>query len=123
MTMILPSSAQIAIVAVVVSAAFGAGWKVNDWRRDSIEQSATKAAQKVATENREFIANAAAELESKLASGVVRQRIIERGVVKEIRNNEIIYRNVCITDAGRVLINDAAQGRSRVSSKPDVALP
>ena len=121
--MILPSSIQIAIVAVVVSAAFGAGWTVNDWRRDSIEQSATKAAQKVATENRKFIANAAAELESKLASGVVRQRIIERGVVKEIRNNEIIFRNVCITDNVRLLINDEAKGRSRVSSKPDITLP
>lgn len=121
--MILPTNLQMVIGAVVVSAAFGAGWTVNDWRRDSIEQSATKAAQKVATDNKKFIANAAAELESKLASGVVRQRIIERGVVKEIRNNEIIFRNVCITDNVRLLINDEAKGRSRVSSKPDVTLP
>ena len=121
--MILPSSAQIAIVAVVVSAAFGAGWTVNDWRHDSIQLAAESAAYGAADMTREQIASLATELESKLASGVVTQRIIERGVVKEIRNNEIIYRNVCITDAGRVLINDAAQGRSRVSSKPDVALP
>ena len=119
--LILPSNLQMVIGAVVVSAAFGAGWVVNDWRHDSIELAATTAAKSVANANRSFIASAAAELQDKIASGVVTQRIIERGVIKEIRNNEIVYRNVCITDAGRVLINDAAKGR--VSSQSASTLP
>ena len=112
---------QIAIGAVLVAIGFTTGWAVNGWRHDSIELAATTAAQNVAKDNQTMIASAAAELQSKIASSVVTQRIIERGVIKEIRNNETIYRNVCITDAGRVLINDAAKGR--VSSKPASAMP
>ena len=119
--MIIPNNLQLAIGAVVVSAAFGAGWMVNDWRHDSIQLVANKAAGSVANANRSFIASAAAELQDRIASGVVTQRIIERGVIKEIRNNEIVYRNVCITDAGRVLINDAAKGR--VSSQSANIMP
>jgi hypothetical protein len=119
--MILPTNLQMAIGAVVVATAFGAGWVVNDWRHDSIQLAAESAAYGAAEMTREQIASLATELESKIASGVVTQRIIERGVIKEIRNNEIVYRNVCITDAGRVLINDAAKGR--VSSQSASALP
>ena len=118
---ILPNSVKLALGAVAVSAAFGAGWVVNDWRHDSIQLAAESAAYVAAEMTREQIALLATELESKIASGVVTQRIIERGVIKEIRNNEIVYRNVCITDAGRVLINDAAKGR--VSSQSANIMP
>ena len=112
---------QIAIGAALLAVGFGTGWMVNDWRHDSIELAANSAAAISADLTREQIAGLATELESKLASGVVTQRIIERGVIKEIRTNETVYRNVCITDTGRVLINDAAKGR--VSSQSATALP
>lgn len=117
----LPSNVQLAIGAALLALGFGVGWQVNNWRHDSIALVSEKSAQRVATMAQESIASAAAELELKIASGVMTQRIIERGVIKEIRTNETIYRNMCIADAGRMFINDAARGR--VSSKPIAAMP
>lgn len=117
----IPFNYQLAIGAALVALGFGAGWQVNDWRHDSIQLAADSAAVMVADLQREQIASFATELEAKIASRVVTERIIERGVIKEIRNNEIVYRNVCITDAGRLLINSAAKGR--ISSESAKALP
>lgn len=117
----LPNSFMIAIGAALTALGFGAGWQVNDWRHDSIQLAAESAAYAVAEQNRTHIASAAAELEAKIASRVVTERVIERGIIKEIRNNETIYRNVCITDAGRLQLNAAAKGR--VSSESAKAMP
>jgi hypothetical protein len=119
--LILPSNLQLAIGAGLLAVGFGGGWVVNDWRHDSIQLAADSAAFAAADLTREQIAGLATELESKIASSVVTHRIIERGVIKEIRTNETIYRNVCITDAGRVLINEAAKGR--VSSQSAKIMP
>jgi hypothetical protein len=112
---------QIAIGAALVAIGFGSGWAVNGWRHDSIQLAVDSAASAMADLTRKQIAGLATELEAKIASGVVTQRIIERGVIKEIRKNEIVYRNVCITDDGRMLINSAAKGR--ISSQSASAVP
>lgn len=117
----LPFNTQLAIGAALLAIGFAGGWQVNEWRHDSIQLAADSAASAAADLTREQIAGLATELEAKIASSVVTQRVIDRGVIKEIRSNETIYRNVCITDAGRVLINAAAKGR--VSSESAQALP
>jgi hypothetical protein len=66
--LILPSNLQLLVGAVVVSAAFGAGWVVNDWRHDSIQLAAESAAYGAAEMTREQIALLATELESKIAA-------------------------------------------------------
>ena len=117
----LGANLQLAIGATLVVLGFGAGWQVNDWRHDSVALVAEKIAEDNANKYTLIVANIADELEKTIASRAVTQRVIERGIIKEIRTNETIYRNVCITDAGRVLINDTAKGR--VSSQSATALP
>ena len=117
----MPMQLRLIFAALLFLSGLSTGWQINSWKNDATELAITKTAQAVANENRTAIASMAASLENKIASGVITQRIIERGVIKEIRNNETIYRNICITDAGRVQLNNAAKGR--VSSESASIMP
>ena len=108
---LIPDQFKIAAVCVSFVASFMAGFMVRGWHADSVELAAQKAAQQSIDASAKRQADIASSVENAIASIRVTERVIDRGVIKEIQNNEIVYRNVCITDAGRMHINSAAAGK------------
>lgn len=88
----------------------GIGWLVHGWKVDSdnlvIERTASAIAQK-AMERESGIAE---KVEQRLGELKANQTIIDRGVIRETQNT--VYRNVCIPESGRVLVNSAARGEA-----------
>lgn len=121
----VPSSYKLTAFFASLAVSFAAGavgsWIINGWRNDSIELAAQLSAQKAIEASNERQDKIASGVESALANLKTTERIIDRGIIKEIRTNETVYRNVCITDDGRMLINAAAAGA--VSSKPAAKMP
>lgn len=114
---LIPDQFKVAVVIAAVSASFVAGFAIRGWQADSVELAARKAAQQSIEASEKRQAEIASSVESAIAGIRVTERVIDRGVIKEIQSNETIYRNVCITDPGRMLINAAAAGKP-VSSEP-----
>lgn len=112
---------QLIALLALMAVSFSGGWMVNGWRRDSIEAVTQQAAMKAAAQFQSREQAIAKAVEEKLAALPERERIVERGIIREIQKNETVYRNVCITDAGRLLINSLAEGTD--TGKPDAAVP
>ena len=115
---LIPDQFKIAAVCVSFVCSFMAGFMVRGWQADSVALAAQKAAQESIEVSAKRQADIASSVENAIASIRVTERVIDRGVIKEIQNNETVYRNVCITDAGRMHINAAAAGKP-VSGKSD----
>jgi hypothetical protein len=96
-----PLLIRAAVAAAVVAVAFGTGWKVNDWRRDSLDLAVVEAAEKGAQASRE--ASIAA------IQGLGKVYVpIKGGVEREIRT-EIRYRDCVHTDSAWGLLDKAYQ--------------
>lgn len=105
--LIPPQYRALLIVAFLAAVAFG-GWMVRGWYEDSLslaKERATQAAFKAALEHESTVA---AKVEEKLAGLRANERVIDRGVVREIVKPE--YRNVCLPPDGLQLLNAAAAG-------------
>ncbi|MCH8200852.1 MAG: hypothetical protein IIB85_02895 [Chloroflexi bacterium] len=63
----------------------------------------------------------AAGVEARLAELEASERVIDRGLIREIEKP--IYRNVCLGDDAVRLLSDAAAGRAPDSAELDAALP
>lgn len=109
------------LLIIIASAIFTSGYMVNDYRRDSIELAAKKATDNEAEKNRQREADIASAVEVRLAGLRVQERVIDRGVIKEITKNGEIYNRDCISESGRLLINQLA--RPQTASQPTPALP
>lgn len=114
---LVPDQFKIAAICVLIMAAFMAGFMVRGWQADSVALAAQKAAQISIEASAKRQAEIASGVENAIAAIRVTERVIDRGIIREIQNNETVYRNECITDAGRMHINAAAAGKP-VSSKP-----
>lgn len=114
---------QLLIAAGIAAAGFGAGWATNGWRHDSVELAARTAADAAIKAAQAKEATVADQVEKQLAQLKTSERVIDRGVVKEIRTNETVYRSVCLPDTGRLLVNAAAAGTDPDSVKPPPAVP
>lgn len=66
-------------------------------------------------------ADIAGVVESRLAELDANERIIDRGVIREIQKP--IYRRVCLGDDAIRLLNDAAAGRTAESTEPPAQMP
>lgn len=110
------------IRATIIAAAlgFGAGWLVNGWRQDALELVAKKAVSAAVKTQAKSEAIASA-VEERLAALKITERIIDRGVIREIKTNSTIYSRECLPAAGRLLINAAAKGYA--ASQPAGSLP
>ena len=108
---LIPDQFKIAAVCVSFVFSFMAGFMVRGWQADSVALAAQKAAQESIEASAKRQADIASSVENAIAAIRVTERVIDRGVIKEIQNNETVYRNVCITDAGRMHVNAAAAGK------------
>lgn len=114
---LVPDQFKIAAICVLIMASFMSGFVVRGWQADSVALAAQKAAQISIEASAKRQAEIASGVENAIAAIRVTERVIDRGIIREIQNNETVYRNECITDAGRLLVNAAAAGKP-VSSQP-----
>lgn len=108
--MIFGLKAKLIASAVVVSAAFGAGWLVKGKFEDSKDLAALQAQNALAAEIREGQAQISKQVEQRLSELRASERIIDRGVIREIQKP--IYKRVCFEPELVRLLNDAQRGNS-----------
>ena len=107
------------VLAVVAAIAFG-GWLGRGWYEDSRDLAEERGAQAAIDAAMERESKIAEKVEARLADLQANERIIDRGVIREIQNP--VYRNVCVPDSGLRLLNAAARGES-VPGESDDPLP
>lgn len=114
--MIFGLKAKAAIAAVVVAGAFGAGWVVKGKFEDSKDLAAMKAQQVLADQLREDLGGIVSTVEGKLQGLRANERVIDRGVIREIQTP--VFRNVCVpTDSESFrLLNALAAGEDPAES-------
>ena len=115
------TSIQRSLLGLALVLSFGAGWLVNGWRQDALELVAQKAANSAAIQTQEKSTAIASAVEGRLAALKITERIIDRGVIREIKINSTVYSRECLPASGRMLINAAAQGHA--ASQSAGALP
>ena len=106
-------------LAVVAAIAFG-GWVGRGWDEDSRDLAEERGAQAAIAAAMERESKIAEKVEGRLADLQANERIIDRGVIREIQHP--VYRNVCVPESGRLLINAAARGET-VPAEPTDEMP
>ncbi|HET8799637.1 MAG TPA: hypothetical protein VFN01_00500 [Marinobacter sp.] len=107
--------AAIALTAGLI--AFG-GWSARGWFEDSKDLAALEAQQALADELREGQRKIASQVEQRLGELQANERIIERGVIREIQKP--VYQRVCLEPDAIRLLNAAAQGKAPGESVGEV---
>lgn len=92
----------------VVLGILSAGWVARGWHEDSVRLHEERAVQAMIDAQMGKESRVARAVEDRLAELQANERIIDRGVIREIQ--QPVYRNVCLPDSGRLLINAAARG-------------
>lgn len=101
--------------------AFGAAWKLQDWRHDAAELARVEREGEVRRQQaRGADAAAVRHEEFKEVERVVYQTITE--TVDRIVERPV-YRNVCLDDDGLRALNSAVRGAAGDSSKPAATVP
>ena len=102
-----------------------AGWVARGWFEDSKDLAAVEAQHALAAEIRKGQAEVSAQVEKRLSELRANERIIDRGVIREIQKP--IYQRVCLEPDSIRLLNLAAQGQAtgesdgQVPAEPDLA--
>ncbi len=97
----------LAVVALIAAIAAG-GWVGRGWYEDSRDLAEERGAQAAIDAAMERESKIAEKVEDRLADLQANERIIDRGVIREIQNP--VYRNVCVPESGLRLLNAAARG-------------
>ncbi len=107
----IPYAKPALILAAVASIGVG-GWMARGWFEDSKDLIAVTAQQALADDIRSGQADIAGLVEKRLREFRGSERVIDRGVIREIQTTT--FKNVCVppdSDSFR-LLNDLAQGQS-----------
>ncbi|WP_106418709.1 hypothetical protein [Salinicola tamaricis] len=99
----------IAMLAVLAIAA-GGGWFSRGWFEDAQRLTALEAARAATSQALARESVIAGVVEARLATLDAHQRVIDRGVIREIQKP--IYRRVCLEPDAVRLLNAAAAGRA-----------
>lgn len=105
----IPPQATAAIIVAVALSSFGAGWKVNGWRRDAAEAQQTEsrmredakareAAQDLGHENQQRADAASTKGESDFDKIKTQFQVVTQTVDRIVEKP--VYRNVCFDDDG-----------------------
>lgn len=113
--------ARLAALALLLVATAAGSWQARGWLEDShrltAEQTARQAIDAALVRESEI----AASVEARLAELQASERIIDRGIIREIERP--IYRRVCLEPDAVRLLNDAAAGRAPDPADPADPLP
>lgn len=115
------TKARLAALALTLAATLASGWQARGWYENSQRLTAERAARQAIDAAFARESEIAAGVEARLAELEASERIIDRGLIREIEKP--IYRNVCLGDDAVRLLNDAAAGRAPDSAELDAALP
>ncbi|KAA8727587.1 hypothetical protein F4W05_13295 [Ewingella americana] len=114
---------QLAMIGLAILAVFGAGWKVGDWYRDSldlvIDRAATAAGDKARSESQKIASQSGRELETKLQG-------LKDAWPAEIRAELVnpVFDNGCLSYDFVRMYNTAAENAERtLSRKPINKMP
>lgn len=102
--------AKPALIAVAVSSIAIGSWTARGWFEDSKNLAAERAQESLAAEIRAGQASIARQVEQRLSELRANERIIDRGVIREIQKP--IYQRVCFEPELVRLLNAAARGKS-----------
>lgn len=119
--MIFGLKAKAAVAAIALAGAVGVGWTAKGWFEDSKDLAAMEAQQALVEEIRAGQREVSQHVEQRLSELRANERIIDRGIIREIEKP--VYRNVCVppdSDAFR-LLRDLASGQA--PGKPDDEMP
>lgn len=114
------ASAALVLALAIAGGSFVTGWKVKGWKNDSEQAAIERAAQAIAEKAMARESDIAGKVEQRLGELKANQTVIDRGVIRETQNT--VYRNVCIPESGRVLVNSAARGEA-VPAEPAGEVP
>lgn len=112
--------ARLAIAALLLTGTLAAGWTARGWHEDAQRLTAERTARQVIDAAMARESEIAASVEQRLAQLEVSERIIDRGIIREVQRP--LYRNVCLGDDAIRLLNDAAAGRAPDPAEPAAAL-
>ncbi|RCV89727.1 hypothetical protein [Billgrantia montanilacus] len=115
------TKARLAAFAIMLAGTLASGWAARGWYEDSHRLTAERTAQQAIDAAMARESTIAAGVESRLAELQASERVIDRGIIREIEKP--LYRNVCLGDDAIRLLNDAAAGRAPDSAEPAAALP
>lgn len=105
---LLQKGGPYAVVLAVVAAIAAGGWVGRGWYEDSQDLAEERGAQAAIEAAMARESKIAEKVEGRLADLQANERIIDRGVIREIQNP--VYRNVCLPAGGLRLLNAAARG-------------
>lgn len=112
---------RLAGLALLLVATAAGSWQARGWLEDSHRLTAERAARQAIDAALVRESEIAASVEARLAELQASERIIDRGIIREIERP--IYRRVCLEPDAIRLLNDAAAGRAPDSAELDAALP
>lgn len=98
------------IAAIVLIATATGSWKARGWLEDSERLTAMQAANAAIDAAMSRESEIAASVEQRLAELQGAERVIDRGIIREIEKP--VYRSVCLEPDAIRLLNDAAAGRT-----------
>ena len=102
---------KLLVIALSAAVLLGAGWQTRAWYEDSRNLTAERARQEVLDAVRSSIASVGELVEQQRSDLRVKERVIDRGVIREVQ--KIIYRErECFEPDLVRLLNLGAQGRS-----------
>lgn len=101
---------KLAVIAAGVAALIAVGWTGRGWFEDSKDLAAMEAQQALVAKIREGQRQISAQVEERLANLKANERIIDRGVIREIQKP--IYQRVCFEPELVRLLNSAARGEA-----------
>jgi hypothetical protein len=107
--------------AAALAATFAAGWQVAQWQNESQQLTAERAAQQAIDAAMARESEIAANVEARLAELQANERVIDRGIIREIQKP--IYQRVCLGSDAIRLLNHAAAGTQPETTEPNEALP
>jgi hypothetical protein len=108
---VITQKIKLALVAGAAVALVAAGWQSRAWYEDSVTLSIERAVAAVTESNEQAIAVIARTVESQLAETAVKERVIDRGVIRE--TSKVEYRDRECFDKKLVdLLNLGARGVS-----------
>lgn len=102
--------------AVIAAMSFGAGWQVNDWRRDSQENLELENAIEAAGVAREFSNKVANDFEQKLAKLRITNTTINKEVIREVEKAVYVDPQCDLPVSGVRLRNQAIEAANRAAA-------
>ena len=100
---------KLLLTAGAAAALVGAGWQSRSWYEDSVTLGIERAVAAVTKSNEQAIAGIARNVESQLAETAVKERVIDRGVIRE--TSKVEYRDrECFGPELVRLLNAGAKG-------------